>query len=207
MKYPENDKPSTGLHLIVMIVMFALILLLGFTTLVEAKGKPGPGSDPARVQILADGAILAVVECDQKMTASTTSVTCNKAGTEFVLDSSIVDAVDPDRDCFNEGLRPGTVQLFSNKDGSATAVFRFHAPDTTGADTLYALEVHDQDGWHPDFPPAESSPIEMIGDYWFLRTANNRQARNACLGNGAGPWNDFIRVTLDRCPSTGCPAN
>ena len=38
MKYPENDDPSTGLHLILMIVMFVLIILLGFAT-VSMEGK------------------------------------------------------------------------------------------------------------------------------------------------------------------------
>lgn len=36
MIYPENDRRSNRIHLIVMIVMFALIFLLGFT--MEARG-------------------------------------------------------------------------------------------------------------------------------------------------------------------------
>lgn len=32
MKYPENDDQSSLLHLVLMIVMFALILLLGAIT-------------------------------------------------------------------------------------------------------------------------------------------------------------------------------
>jgi hypothetical protein len=43
MNYPENDKPSTRLHLILMIAMFVLILLLVAATSAEAKGKPDPG--------------------------------------------------------------------------------------------------------------------------------------------------------------------
>ena len=39
MHYPKNDKPSTGLHLVLMIVMFALIMMLGFATSARENGR------------------------------------------------------------------------------------------------------------------------------------------------------------------------
>jgi len=39
MHYPTNDKPSTGLHLVLMIVMFALIMMLGFATSARENGR------------------------------------------------------------------------------------------------------------------------------------------------------------------------
>ena len=55
MHYPKNDKPSTSLHFVLMVVMFALILLLGMITSVEGKSENGPGAGARIQQVAPDG--------------------------------------------------------------------------------------------------------------------------------------------------------
>lgn len=161
-------------------------------------GGGGGGSDTATVQILSSGAVLAAVECEETMDANTTSVLCNK-GEEFVLDQVIVDALDGD--CFSAGLKVGAVLVFINKDGTAETWFRFHEQDQAGDSILYVLEAH-ASSWSGTFPPEEAdAPIVMESNDWLMRASNKRQAKDACLGSG----DDYIQVSLDRCPTSGCP--
>jgi hypothetical protein len=186
------------------ILLIAILTSLAMSTGAWAKkgGKPGGGgSGTARVEILVDGAILGVVKCEESLDANSSVVLCNK-DQEFDLTAHIVGALDP-TGCFPEGVIPGTVQLYVNKDNSAEAWFRFHADDTTGMDILYRLEVS-ADTWSGNFPPdAGEPPISMTSNAWKLVTSNKRQSRDACLGRGE----DTIYVSLLVCPSSGCPTD
>lgn len=184
------------------ILLFAILTSLAMSAGVWAKkgGKPGggDGSGTASVQILIDGAILGVVECEESLDANSSVVLCNK-NQAFDLTGVIVNALDPSG-CFSEGSRPGTVQLYLNKDKSAEAWFRFHAPDKTGMDVLYRLEVY-ADSWSGPFPPDPGQSIYMNSNAWELVTSNKRQSRDACLGFGDDP----INVSLLVCETSGCP--
>jgi hypothetical protein len=129
------------------------------------------------------------VECEESLSANSSVVLCNQ-NQKFDLTGAIVNALVPD-DCFVEGERPGTVQLYVNKDNSAEAWFRFHADDTTGMDILYRLEVY-ADSWSGTFPPDAGDSIDLASYAWELKTSNKRQSRDASLGVGE----DLINVTL-----------
>jgi hypothetical protein len=189
------------------ILLIAILTSLAMSTGAWAKkgGKPGgDGSGTARVQILVEGAIEGVVECEESLSANSSVVLCNQ-NQKFDLTSAIVNALYP-TGCFAEGERPGTVQLYVNKDNSAEAWFRFHAPDTTEMDILYRLEVY-AGSWSGNFPPDAGESISMTSNAWKLVTSNKRQSRDACLGDGNDPINDPIKVTLSvLCPTSGsCP--
>jgi len=184
-------------------VLFIVCILLG-TVQAQAKGKPAkpPGNDSATVQILSSGAVLAAVECEETMDANTTSVLCNKSES-FVLDQVIVNGIRPGSgdDCFAAGEKAGAVLVFINKNGSAETWFRFHELDQAGDDILYRLEAR-ATSWSGTFPPEEADlPIVMESNDWRMRATNRRQERDACLGSGT----DSITISLDRCPTTGCP--
>jgi len=182
----------------ILTVMVCIALLSGMTTSVGAKGKPGPGADPAWVKFTYTGAIEGGVSCEEKFNADSTVLGCNHTG-GFTLGASIFDTVGTD--CFQDivdagGYTPGTIQVFVNNDGSADAWFRFHSPDRQGTDVLYVVETHDPAGWDPDFPPTVASPAVMASYDWTLRAANRRQEKYACLGGGE----EFIGVKVERLP-------
>ena len=171
------------------------------------NGGGGGGGDTVTIQIVADGAGAAVTasqECEEDLSASTTSLLCNKAGYQIMLSDFFVNR-DYDNGhgstCFNNGIWDWvTIQLWENKDGTAEAWFRWHALDARGDDVLYVLEVYDYSGWSPDFPPLSAGTVSISGDDWTLRAANKRQSRNACVGNGSFTAQDFVNVSLIRLP-------
>lgn len=183
----------------ILLVALGLFLAVGPVQAKKPEKPPGGGggSDSATVRIVASGAIEADVQCEETLDANSTVVLCNKWPTGFTLTEALFD--DIPAGCFGAGLTDGAIQLWVNKDNSAEAWFRFHAPDTTGSDVLYVLEVH-AENWSGNFPPEViDSPITMQGVGWLLRTSNKRQARDACLGSGFGV-DDSITISLDRLP-------
>ena len=60
-----------------LIAVICLALLSGLATTAAAKGKPGPGADPATIKISSGGQTGGSVSCDEKLNADTTILGCN----------------------------------------------------------------------------------------------------------------------------------
>jgi hypothetical protein len=168
-------------------------LLLALPMGAAAKGKPGPGSDPATIYILyggvdGEGAVKGHVSCDNKLNADTRILGCNHYG-GFFFQGPISAFLSAYSSCFpnvdeESGYTDGTIQLIQYQDLSAEAVFRFWGRDEKDAnDVLYVLRAF-AGGWDGPFPPEwEGGATTMISDSWSLSAENKRQQKDAgdCL--------------------------
>ena len=170
-----------------LIVIICIALVSSVATSVAAKGKPGPGSDPATIFIQYFGAITGGVSCDNKLNADSTILGCNHWG-GFTFKDPILGFLADHDVCFpsvdENGTTEGTIQLLLNRDFSAEAVFRFWGRDANDSnDVLYVLRAY-AGGWIGSFPPEyDAGATTMSSDSWTLSAANKRQEKDAgdCL--------------------------
>ena len=201
MKFLIVSKFRMG-YRIVTVSLLAVLTLLAISTTATAKGKPPKGgNDTATVEITSTGVVMATQECQDALAASSSDILCNKGGHQIMLGDFFVNrnyANGHGRECFGDGIWDDVaIGVWEDNDGSAGAIFRWHAPDTKNVEILYVLEVYGLE-WSGDFPPLSPGTITMHGDDWLLRASNKRQSRNACVGEGGFGESETLDVNLTR---------
>jgi hypothetical protein len=198
----SSIKASSRFNILISVICLAL--LSGLATTAAAKGKPGPGADPATIRISYGGQIGGSVSCDEKLNADTTILGCNHYG-GFTFAEDLLGFFTSHPICFpnvdSDGYTDGTIQLFLENDGSAQAAFRFWGRGENDAnEVLYVLWV-DGDYWDAPFPPAYQDPASMESTQWTLSASNKRQEKDAgsCLDLPPQlPGSSPIIVTVER---------
>lgn len=203
MFFSKAYKSSPGVWITIIALLTTLILLVISAT-ATAKGKPGGGggTDSAWIEIIASGSVTASQSCEERLASDSNNLLCNGRGYEIMLGDYFIDRVYENghgSQCFGNGIWNVTIGVWEDKDGSAGAILRWHAPDTNNVEVLYALEVYGLN-WSDHFPPASPGTITMQADDWLLRTGNKRQSRNACVGEGSFSATDSVKVELIRLP-------